>query len=322
MGSAFWDAVGGKLAERWAAVAAPALGFWLGGILAFMLGRGGFQALAPFSGWLDKHSSAVQAAVLVAVLFGVAGSGVVVSRLAGPVLAIMEGYWPKPLWPLRQRLADRIAGRAGTARDRFQVLVPLVQGGKATPEQREEYARIDRQWRRLPTRARIQPTRVGNTLRAAETRPIDKYGLDAAAVWPHLWLLLPQAARDELAAARRSLDTAVEASIWGLLFVAFTPWTLWALPAGLAVMAAAALAWVPARAEVFADLVEAAFDLHHDLLYRQLRWPLPANPADDRTNGRRLTTYLMRGLSGDSPAFTDGAGARAAEPETGPAPAS
>jgi hypothetical protein len=304
VGSAFWEAAGGKLAERWAAVATPALAFWLGGVLAFMAGRGGVDAIQPFSGWLSKQSSPLQAAVLLAVLFLVAGSGLVVSRLTAPALALMEGYWPRPLWPLRRRLADRIASRADPASERFQVLAPLAAAGEATPEQREELARIDRQLRRLPSRPRIQPTRTGNTLRAAETRPIDKYGIDAVAVWPHLWLLLPQPTRDEIAAARRSLDTAVEACIWGLLFTGFTRWTLWALPVGLAVTSAAALAWVPARAAVFADLVEAALDLHHDLLYRQLRWPLPANPADDRASGRRLTTYLIRGLSGTSPAFT------------------
>jgi hypothetical protein len=307
VGSAFWQAAGGKLAERWAAVAVPALVFWLGGVLAFMLGRGGFHALQPFSDWLSKRSSPLQAAVLLAGLFLVAGSGVVVSRLTAPALALMEGYWPRPLWPLRQRLAERINCRADSASGHIQVLAGLVAGGEATPEQREEYMRIDRQLRRLPSRPRVQPTRVGNTLRAAETRPIDKYGLDAVGLWPHLWLLLPQATRDEIAAARRSLDTAVEVCLWGLLFLAFTPWTLWALPAGLVVTAASALAWVPARAEVFADLVEATFDLYHDLLYRQLRWPLPANPADDRVSGRRLTTYLIRGLNGTSPAFT-GAG--------------
>lgn len=317
VGSAFWEAVGGKLADRWAAVAGPALAFWLGGVLAFMLSRGGFRALQPFSDWLARRSSPLQAAVLVAILLLVAGSGLVVSRLTTPALALMEGYWPRPLWPLRKRLASRVTDKAASAGQRFQDLAPLVHDGAATAEQREEHMRIDRQLRRVPSQLRVQPTRVGNTLRAAETRPIDKYGLDAAAVWPHLWLLLPQATRDELAGARRSLDTAVEACIWGLLFLAFTPWTLWALPAGLAVSSAAALAWAPARAEVFANLVEATFDLYHQLLYRQLRWPLPTNPADDRANGRRMTTYLMRGLSGNSPAFTGADPAPADSARTG-----
>jgi hypothetical protein len=34
--------------------------------------------------------------------------------------------------------------------------------------------------------------------------------------------------------------------------------------------------WIPGRAEVFDDLLEATFDLHRIALYRQLRCPLPA----------------------------------------------
>jgi hypothetical protein len=79
---------------------------------------------------------------------------------------------------------------------------------------------------------------------------------------------------------------------------------LWAIPVGLGVAAASAWFWAPARAEVFADLVEAAFDLHRLELYRQLRWPLPANPADEREAGTQLTEYLVRGLSKPSPTFT------------------
>ena len=34
-----------------------------------------------------------------------------------------------------------------------------------------------------------------------------------------------------------------------------------------------------ARAQVFGDLIEADYDLHRSLLYRQLRRPLPINPV-------------------------------------------
>ncbi|MGW2183580.1 hypothetical protein ACWCXX_37285 [Streptomyces sp. NPDC001732] len=111
------------------------------------------------------------------------------------------------------------------------------------------------------------PTRIGNTLRAVETRPVDKYGLDVVSVWPHLWLLLPDTARKEIATARVSLDASVAASIWGVLFVLFAPLTLWAVPAGLGVAVVAVVAWVPSRAEVYADLLEAGFDLYRRTLY-------------------------------------------------------
>jgi hypothetical protein len=316
----FWDGIGERLAERWASVSIPALTFWLGGLFAWMLGHHGTDALEPAAAWIGRHSAVVQAAVLLAGLLAVAATGLVVGRLTAPALALLEGYWwPWPLQPLRRRLTKRVAKRAVDAGDCFQILVGPVLGGTATGEQREEFARVDHMLRRLPTGSRLMPTSTGNTLRAAETRPIDKYGLDAVALWPHLWLLLPDVTRSELAAARRSLDTAVGACIWGVLFTAFTPLTWWALPLGLAVAAAAAWVWVPARAEVFADLVEAAFDLHRGALYRQLRWPLPANPAEERASGRLLTQYLVRGLSGTTPSFSNGALGAAAEPGS-PAP--
>lgn len=149
------------------------------------------------------------------------------------------------------------------------------------------------------------PTALGNTLRAAESHPVDKYGLDGVSVWPHLWLVLPDATRQELMTARAALDSAARACVWGLLFVAFTPWTPLAAPTGLVVAACAAYWWAPAAAQVFADLVEAAFDLHRTALYQQLRWPLPANPQDERAEGQHLTMYLWRGLDSSSPTFTN-----------------
>ncbi|MFE2264925.1 hypothetical protein [Streptomyces griseosporeus] len=305
MGS-FWSGVGGKLAERWAALTAPALVFWLGGLLAWTHARGGARAWEAPADWLKRQPAGGQAVVLLGLLCAVGATAVAVDRLTRPVLVLLEGYWPAPLRPLRRKLTERVQRRRQTAQDDFQTLAPAIHGGTATAEQRERYASVDRALRRLPTGPRLLPTRTGNVLRAAETRPIDKYGLDAVVVWPRLWLLLPDPVRDELGGARRALDSSVRACVWGVLFVAFTPWTLWALPAGLAVAVAAVYVWVPARAEVFADLLEAAFDLHRGALYTQLRWPLPANPAEERVTGRRVTTYLLRGLDGTTPTFTSG----------------
>jgi hypothetical protein len=109
----------------------------------------------------------------------------------------------------------------------------------ATADQLAAFARLDQRRRRPNVASHYLPTRIGNILRAAETWPADKYGLDAVVVWPRLWLLLPDISRQELLAARAALDSAVAAVIWGLLFCVFTIWTPFAIPAGLAVAAAA-----------------------------------------------------------------------------------
>jgi hypothetical protein len=305
----FWDSIGEKLAERWATVSIPALVFWLGGLLAWLSGHGGFHALKAPADWLGEQPGPTQIVVLIAALLGVAASGIVVGRLTTPVLRLMEGYWPRFLDFVRRPLVERVQKKADSIRIKFQAVAEPVLTGvpSPTPQQQAEYIRLTQRWRRLPGQGRYQPTRIGNTLRAGESRPVDKYGLDAVAVWPHLWLLLPETVRSELTAARGSLDAAVGAFIWGVLFVVFTPWTPWAAVAGLVVAGAAYCVWVPDRAEVYADLVEAAFDLHRGALYTQLRWPMPENPQDERAKGRGLTTYLLRGTSGSQPSFTSSA---------------
>ena len=55
---------------------------------------------------------------------------------------------------------------------------------------------------------------------------------------------------------------------------------------------------------MFADLVEASYDLYRSTLYQQLRWPLPANPADEQQSGRNVTKYLLRGSEAHEPEFT------------------
>jgi hypothetical protein len=305
----FWDVVGGKLADRWAAASLPALAFWFGGLLAWLLDRGGLTALRQPVNWLGRQSTPIQAGIIVAVLLAVVVSGEAVGALTTPALRLIEGYWPSVLRPFRRRLVDRVRKRVEDLIGNFEKLAGPVFENTATEDQRAEYVRLDRLLRRLPANGAYQPTAVGNALRAAEARPVDKYGLDAVAVWSHLWLLLPDGTHKQLHAARGSLDASVGVCIWGLLFLLFAPWGSWAVLAGPVVTVLTYRFVVRPRAEIFADLVEAVFDLYRTALYSQLRWPLPDNPRSERLTGRRVTTYLRRGLDDDKPTFTEGAAA-------------
>ncbi|GIG56013.1 hypothetical protein Lfu02_03850 [Longispora fulva] len=300
----FWEGVGGTLAERWAAVSLPALVFWLGGLLAWCARRGDLRAPRAATDWLGGQPALTQAGCVAVALLAVAASGLVVRRGTRTALVLMEGYWPAPFAPLRRRLLARVDRAATADRGRFQELAGPVQSGKATPDECEEYAALDGRLRRLPSRGRYLPTRLGNIIRAAETRPGDKYGLDAVVVWPHLWFLLPEHARAEVAAARRALDSAVGVLVWGSLFTLFTPVSPWAAPVGLGVALLAGLVWAPTHARTYAELVEAAFDLYRGSLYTQLRWPLPGDPGAERAEGELLTRYLLRGSDAAHPRFT------------------
>jgi Flp pilus assembly protein TadB len=300
----FWKGVGGNLAEKWAAASIPALIFWLGGALAWLSSAGGLSTLTASSSWFDKQPASTQLGVLILALLGVMASAVVVQQLTTPALRLLEGYWPAIADPVRWRLAARVERRASRLDEEFQRVAETVADGSATVQQRATYVRLDAQLRRLPANGSYQPTTIGNTLRAAESRPVDKYGLDAVAVWPRLWLVLPEGTQKELAATRRSLDTAVATCVWSMLFVVFTAWSWWPLLAGSVLAVLVWRFWVPSRAALFADMIEATFDVYRTALYQQLRWPLPADPCAEHAAGRLVTEYLVRGLDDDEPKFT------------------
>lgn len=307
---AFWEAVGSKLADRLISTGIPAAIFWTGGLLCWLRSRGRIDALREPADWFDEQATATQVVLLIVLLFGIIGSGVLMNRLTAPLLRLVEGYWPAFLAPVHRRMAGRFVTQANRAQSAIQQLAELVMAGTASAAQRASFVQLDAILRQLPSDGRYQPTQTGNILRTAESRPVDKYGLDTVALWPHFWLLFPEDTRKEIVTSRAALDTAVGALGWGTAFALFTPWTWWAIPVGVVTVALAACVWVPERARVFAVLVEAAVDLHRSDIYRQLRWPLPRTPAEEREEGRRLTTYLVRGLDGDAPTFVTDEGDR------------
>lgn len=308
--SPFWEGIGGKLADRWAEISVPALLFWISGLFAWAWHGEGLESLGRLSDRLSRQSTLAQVALVLGTLLAVLASGAVVDRLSAYALRLLEGYWPRILRPLRRWAVSRVTARAAVLERQFQAVAGAVVAGTATAEQQEQYVQADRMLRRLPAEGSFLPTGIGNILRAAERRPAGKYGLEAATVWPHLWLLMPDSARTELAAARRSLDLSVSACVWALCFIGFAPLAWWAAVAGPVVVAIAYRFWVRSRAEVFGDLFEAAFDLYRGRLYEQLRWPLPANPRDEQLAGEQLTVYLWRGGAGDSPTFVPAGGPR------------
>jgi hypothetical protein len=320
----FWGTVAGKMTDRWADIVAPALLFWAGGVLAWVFHGSGWSAFTG-SGWSrlsdeittrpNGQSVAVAAklGVVLGALLIATISVIVVERLTLPVLRLLEGYWPSWLRGLTERRRRAAEKRKRADDDAWQQmqnrtekqLESPTQNAEPTAEERLRMAGLEHRRRHRPILdEELLPTRVGNILRASETRPDHRYGLGAVVIWPRLWLVLPDLAREELTTARGSLDESVAAVIWGLGFMAFTPLAWWAAPAGILAAAIAVKWWVPARAEVFADLVEGAYDLYRSALYQQLRWPLPANPAEEQHTGQELTRYLVRGSDKPKPEFT------------------
>ena len=258
------------------------------------------------------------------------GSALIVNRLTLPLLRLLEGYWSRPGWlwkalverrgNQRERWAQRIAPlqirqrRGDLTAAEYVGLLRLEAATISDPERIKDLrqrralgltakdtatlARGLRILRRTPEPRELQmPTRLGNILRAAERRPIDKYGLDTAVTWTAFWLLLPDQTKSELVQSRAALDNATRVWLWGALFVMWTPWTIWALPIAVFVPTLAYSAGMLGAASLFGDLVVAAYDLYRMSLYDSLHLARPETPIEEReVFGPRVNNALWGGL--------------------------
>ncbi|MGJ5630173.1 hypothetical protein [Nostoc sp. CALU 1950] len=301
MPTKFLESLGGKLAENWAAnILTPAFVFWIGGLLAWVwrFGR------KPLEDWLKQQPESLLIVVMVSGLLIIAVSGFVVQRFDLFILRFLEGYWSAWLLPLRRWMIQQKERDLKRKDKRWQTLADKKDQQVITNEELEEYVTLDGQLMQFPSQPnRLMPTKLGNILRAAESRPYDKYGLDAVICWSRLWLLLPDGVKKELQEARSNLNTAARFWVWSLLFIVWTLWAWWAIPAGL-VGAIFAYYWAVDAASIYCSLLESAFDLYRLELYKSLRWQIPINPKQEQELGQQLTTYLLRGLDGDRPIFT------------------
>ena len=117
-------------------------------------------------------------------------------------------------------------------------LIPRVSAGTADSRDLILYARLDQRIRRFPSNpSACMPTNIGNVMRAAQSRPYDKYGLDAATVWPRLLLLLPATTRQEFEGAQIALSASVATLIYSLGFFGFAVFTPLAIPIALGFVA-------------------------------------------------------------------------------------
>jgi hypothetical protein len=216
----------------------------------------------------------------------------VVQRAAPVVLRLLQGHWPAAL---RSVVAGRYRGKLAADDKAWQELYSRWEAGEASDTEEIRLLSAERRLGRMPSRPeQVMPTRLGNVLRAAESRPYDWYGLDSVVCWPRLWLVLPDAVKTEVGGAQAELQAAVTWWTWAALTAIWTIFTPWALPVALAgcLLSYAAVIGAAMR---FGDLVNAAFDVHRGLLYDALGCPRPGGHASERAMGLALSQALLRG---------------------------
>ena len=303
-GMKFWDQIASGVAQKWTdRLFSPALVFWAGGVLTYISVHGWGPLLAVL-----QHLDALQQiAVAVGGLVVVVGSATVVESVQQGALRLLEGYWSRMFHPLRRYLVRRLSERNARRHKAWSQLAARY--NDLTAEEFENYARLDATLATYPARNRLLPTRLGNRLRAAEDYAWRRYGLATGVVWPRLWTVMPEGAQKEIIEVRKRLDASVRFLVWSFLFLAWTFWAwYWVIPLALFGMVWGYRQALEA-AGVYGELLRAAFDIHRGSLYRALRWPLPANPAEERQRGREITDYLWRGSEATSPTLVQDDGA-------------
>ena len=294
----FWEKLGEGLAGEWSArLLAPAFAFWGGGLMVWaMNAQGGWERIGQF---LRDTSITSGGALLIAGVFLLAMSAGAAGWVSHSFLRWPEGYWPRILNWLEDRLVRRVNDNYQRDRAELKELNQKYNAGALDRRETDRFAQLDADLENIPVDATLRlPTRVGNLLRAAEEYPNRCYGLEISTTWPRLWLILPESTQEELTEARQALNWSAQLMIWGFAFIVWAIFGWWAALIGLVIVLAAYWRLLSA-ANVFGQLLRAAYDLHRFALYEGLHWPLPIDAQTEKAFGEALTLYLKRNLPPD-----------------------
>lgn len=301
--TAFLAQLGKSLADRWLSLMVlPGL-LWTAAVLgAYHLGQAHPFLIRVLTFWLNHLTASPTAhqngAIAVAVTGILLASGAA-GLAAGGLGTAVQHLWGAPggrpplswLLTIRKRRWERIretARRAvGAATD------PALTGKARTRAD----AKATRTYRRSLARPHSpqRPTLIAERFHATAERTRALYGLEVDLVWPRLWTVLPDSLRTDIKAAGDSYSAAARLGGWALLYTVLV--VFWWPAAGLgAVIAGAATVKARAAAQVLADLVDTAVDLHlAELADRLLKTP----PTPD--TGEALKKRLTRPGSAPGP---------------------
>jgi hypothetical protein len=274
----FLEQLSVKIVDRWLAnLLVPGLLWLCCAVLAVRLGWAHAVDLGAAESLVRELAgarSAGQALLLVAgALFGSAVAGLTAIGLATALRRVWS--WPGKRVPvkwLRQLRAHRWNAAQRVAVQRRIDTLKAVEDSATTvgPEYRDAMARRDSISLEPPER----PTWIADRWSAAEVRIHRAYGLDLTAVWPRLWLVAPEPARNDLAVAQTAYQKSSVIVAWAILYgLAGLFWG----PALLIACCLAVIGILRARQATgnLCELVESACDLYGPALAEQLKVPCP-----------------------------------------------
>lgn len=282
----FLGEIGQKLADRWAALLAiPGLLYLAAVTVAAVLGQEHALSYPDLSRKITAWAASpvLRSAGGAVLVIGAILAGSVVAGLA----AATGGRFIEILWTLPGKHAPA-KWLAGWRRDRSRRQKAIADTSADAAAVRRAIDRADR----ICLIEASCPTWIGDRLRACHVRISKTYGLDLTAAWPRLWLIVPDAVRIELGAARDAFSGTARLVAWAILYLVLGIWWWPAIPIAV-ITGTAAVSKARLATGNLADLIESAIDLHAAelavLLDEQASGPL--TPAI----GKRLTTRMRKG---------------------------
>jgi hypothetical protein len=230
------------------------------------------------------------------------------SRLLSPVrglLVLVRGGVRAPF-----RLADWARRRFGTwKRQRWVRVRAKLLEARAQPTPSEERTRAARHLSaRFPPRDDlVLPTELGNVIRAFETHPRERYGLDGIAIWPSIVTMLTDSELAEIEEKTTDiafwLNSLAVVVVAGALLFAERLWhqpgralETAAIEVAIAAAVVAMAAWMYRQligaAIRWGEPVRAAFDVHRLELYDRLGVRRPHTKDEDRSAGDATNRLL------------------------------
>ncbi|MFD5875542.1 hypothetical protein [Streptomyces sp. NPDC060322] len=213
---------------------------------------------------MDRTGTAV---LLVA---GALLAGAAASLAAQFLGSAIQLYWLRSARdPLSYALVDRRRRkwrrRDGELEAAFRRATPLAaeegEGVTVTPRSERRIQALTAARDRVAVREPVRPTWYGDRMQAAADRVHAAYGMDLAALWPRLWLILADPTGQQIRSVRTSFDAAARLIAWA---VGYALLALWWWPAALIALGCGVVGRSRARSALdsLAELIEAAVDVH------------------------------------------------------------
>lgn len=304
--NSFIESLAGKLADRWLAlVAGPGLTLVAAVFVAMFMRwhRADAGRLRHLRDEITTSTSWRPGSVLL-VLGSILTLGVAASILIRAIGGVTE-----QIWMAEYRLSDNFSRGIEKRRQKWedaQLAVrttraayrAAVESGAPVERQRELAELLRRHLVRrdglgLASAPPCRPTWMADRMTGVALRVRAEFGVDLASVWPRLWLVLPENARNDVTTALQSFRSATRTAGWGFL-VTLVGVVLW-WPDAAAGVVVSLIGWRNGRAAVreLANVVEACVDVYSGSLGQTLGVTDGTHPMD-RQAGLRITSIARK----------------------------